>query len=60
MKLQLRIIEGKGSGVGIIEILQNKGQFNKPIIGYISYDSEEKKIFFIDALLKGGKFGEVI
>ncbi|MEM2944492.1 MAG: hypothetical protein QW087_07125 [Methanomassiliicoccales archaeon] len=60
MKLQLRIIEGKGSGVGIIEILQNKGQFNKPIIGYISYDSEEKKRFFIDALLKGGKFGEVI
>lgn len=60
MKLQLRIIEGKGSGVGIIEILQNKGQFNKPIIGYISYDSEEKKKFFIDALLKDGKFGEVI
>jgi len=60
MNLQLRIVEDQKNGRGIIEIIEDKSPMIKAIIGYISFDDESKKKFFIDALLKGRKFGEVV
>lgn len=59
MQLVLRIAHDEKSGKGIIQIAENKSPMVQPIIGYLSYQDEEQRKFFVDALLKGGKFGEV-
>ena len=29
------------------------------VVGFLAYENEDQKKFFVDTLLKGGKFGEV-
>ncbi|MDD1773518.1 MAG: hypothetical protein LUQ14_02710 [Methanomassiliicoccales archaeon] len=59
MRLILKVAQDDKSGKGVIEIIEDKGPMIKAVIGFLAYESEEQKKFFIDTLLKGGKFGEV-
>jgi len=60
MKLQLRIVQDQKTGKGVIEIVEDKSPMIKPIIGFVSFEDEQRKQFFVDALIKGGKSGEVV
>jgi len=59
MRLILKVAQDDKSGKGVIEIIEDKGPMIKAVIGFLAYEGEEQKKFFIDTLLKGGKFGEV-
>jgi len=59
MRLILKVAQDEKSSKGVIEIVEDKGPMIKAVIGFLAYENEEQKKFFIDTLLKGGKFGEV-
>ena len=59
MRLILKVTQDEKSGKGVVEIVEDKGPMIKATIGFLAYENEEQKKFFIDTLLKGGKFGEV-
>ncbi len=59
MRLILKAAQDEKSGRGVIEIIEDKGPMIKAVVGFLAYENEEQKRFFIDTLLKGGKFGEV-
>ncbi|MDD1765971.1 MAG: hypothetical protein LUO84_05925 [Methanomassiliicoccales archaeon] len=59
MRLILKVAQDDKSGKGVIEIIEDKGPMIKAMVGFLSYENEEQKKFYIDTLLKGGKFGEV-
>jgi hypothetical protein len=59
MQLILKIAHDERSGKGIIEIIENKSPMVHAVVGFLAYENEEQKKFFVDTLLKGGKFGEV-
>ncbi|MBC7107262.1 MAG: hypothetical protein H5T41_00475 [Methanomassiliicoccales archaeon] len=60
MQLYLRIIQDAATGRGVIEILEQRTITCRARIGLITYDNEEQKKFFVEALLEGGKYGSVI
>jgi len=60
MQLYLRIIQDATTGKGVIEILEQRTITCRARIGLITYDNEEQKKFFVEALLEGGKYGSVI
>jgi hypothetical protein len=56
MQLILKIAYDEKSGKGIIE---NKSPMIHAVVGFLAYENEDQIKFFVDTLLKGGKFGEV-
>lgn len=60
MQLYLRMIQDPSTGKGVIEVLEQRTITCRARIGLITYDNEEEKKFFIDAILEGGKHGSII
>jgi len=60
MRLKLIVVEDRASGKGIVQIIEDKSPMKQPIIGFISFDNTEKRDFYVKALIKDGRFGEVL
>jgi len=59
MNLRLKVVSGTSHGIGTIIVLNNKESNKQAILGFIFYDDESKKQFFVDALTKNGQLGSV-
>ncbi len=60
MRLELSIIEDQRSGEGVIQITEDRSPMQQLLIGFIAFGDREKRDLYVDALIKGGKFGEIV
>ena len=59
LTLTLKTTHGASPGKGTILLFSEKGLDKQAIIGFVVYDDEDKKKFFIDALTRNGQLGRV-